>query len=156
MSGEIHCPKCGSTQLTTEQRGYSAGKAAAGVILTGGIGLLAGAIGNSKVVITCLACGKQFKPGEGKLEGQLQSKELNDGEKNEALRLYAEKGWPAAATYIKKQKQLGIVEARAYIERFAKENNVISGKPTVSSNESKAILIGFILLIAVVLYFIIH
>lgn len=65
MENQIKCPKCGSTQIHAEKKGYSAGRAAAGVVLTGGVGLLAGAIGKNDIIITCLKCGKQFKPGEG-------------------------------------------------------------------------------------------
>ena len=61
----IRCPRCGSTQITANKKGYGVGKAAAGVILTGGIGLLAGGIGSNKVIITCLKCGHKFKPGHG-------------------------------------------------------------------------------------------
>ena len=65
---EIKCPKCGSTQLTANKKGFSGTKAIGGAILTGGIGLLAGTIGSNKIKITCLACGNQFNPG-GDLEG---------------------------------------------------------------------------------------
>lgn len=60
----MKCPKCYSTQLTSNQKGFSGGKAVAGAILTGGIGLLAGTIGSSKVIITCLRCGHKFKAGD--------------------------------------------------------------------------------------------
>ncbi|MES2265578.1 MAG: hypothetical protein V4520_02380 [Bacteroidota bacterium] len=66
MSEEIKCPKCASNQLTANKKGFSGGKAVAGALLTGGIGLLAGTIGSNKVIITCLNCGNQFKPGEHK------------------------------------------------------------------------------------------
>lgn len=56
MSNNIQCPKCGSEQINANKKGYSVGKAAAGVILTGGIGLIAGAHGSGNVKITCLAC----------------------------------------------------------------------------------------------------
>lgn len=65
MSSEIHCPKCGSNQLTADKKGFSGKKAVAGAILTGGIGILAGTIGSNKIKITCLSCGLEFKPGEG-------------------------------------------------------------------------------------------
>lgn len=52
MQDEIHCPKCNSTQITANKKGFSGGKAAAGAILTGGIGLLAGTIGKNKILIT--------------------------------------------------------------------------------------------------------
>ena len=61
---DIKCPKCGSNQITSEKKGFSGGKAVAGAVLTGGIGLLAGTIGSNKVVITCLKCGNHFKPGD--------------------------------------------------------------------------------------------
>jgi len=64
---EIACPKCGSTQITANKKGFSGVKAVGGAILIGGAGLLAGTLGSNKVVITCLACGKKFKPGEGKM-----------------------------------------------------------------------------------------
>jgi hypothetical protein len=64
MSNEIHCPKCNSTQITANKKGFSGGKAVAGAVLLGGIGLLAGTAGSNKIIITCLKCGFQFKPGE--------------------------------------------------------------------------------------------
>lgn len=35
------------------------------MVLTGGVGLLAGLFGSKKIVITCLSCGRKFAPGEG-------------------------------------------------------------------------------------------
>lgn len=64
MEDEIKCPKCGSTQLSANKKGFGVEKAIAGAVLTGGVGLLAGTIGSSKVKITCLKCGHTFKPGE--------------------------------------------------------------------------------------------
>ncbi len=46
----VKCPKCGSTQVHAEKRGWSA---------------LTGFIGSGKIVLTCLKCGNKFKPGEG-------------------------------------------------------------------------------------------
>lgn len=64
MEDNIKCPKCGSSQISANKKGFSAGKAVAGAIVAGGIGLAAGGIGSDKVIITCLKCGHQFKPGE--------------------------------------------------------------------------------------------
>jgi len=61
---ELRCPRCLSTQLTANKKGFSGKQAVAGAILTGGIGLLAGTIGSNAVKITCLSCGHQFKPGD--------------------------------------------------------------------------------------------
>lgn len=61
------CPKCASRDLHAEHKGFSGGKALAGVLVTGGIGLLAGTIGSRDTQITCLKCGKKFKPSEAKV-----------------------------------------------------------------------------------------
>lgn len=58
------CPKCGSRELHAEHKGFSGGKALAGALVTGGIGLLAGTIGSRDTQITCLKCGNRFKAGE--------------------------------------------------------------------------------------------
>lgn len=63
MSTPVTCPKCKSDQLSANKKGFSGKKAVAGAILTGGIGLLAGTMGSNKIIITCLSCGNQFKPG---------------------------------------------------------------------------------------------
>lgn len=44
----VRCPRCGSTQITTGQRGYS---------------LLTGFLGSNKTVNRCAACGYSWKPG---------------------------------------------------------------------------------------------
>ena len=72
----IKCPKCGSTQITTDKKGFSGKKAVAGAVLTGGIGLLAGTIGSNKIVITCLSCGKQFRPGEDYDNAQIKKEQV--------------------------------------------------------------------------------
>jgi len=53
----VCCPKCGSTQITANKRGFSVGKA----VLLGGIG---GFIGKNKIEITCLKCGYSWKAGK--------------------------------------------------------------------------------------------
>ena len=45
----VRCPKCGSTQITTGQRGYS---------------FLTGFLGSNKTVNRCANCGYSWKPGK--------------------------------------------------------------------------------------------
>lgn len=47
-SNQVRCPKCGSTQITTGQRGYS---------------LFSGFLGSNKTVNRCAACGYSWRPG---------------------------------------------------------------------------------------------
>ena len=63
----ICCPKCLSRELHAEHKGFSGGKALAGALITGGIGLLAGTIGSNDTQITCLKCGNKFKAGEARI-----------------------------------------------------------------------------------------
>ena len=58
----IKCPKCSSTQLYFDKKGFSGKKAVVGAVLTGGVGLLAGTLGSNKVVANCLSCGNKFSP----------------------------------------------------------------------------------------------
>ena len=60
--GIVYCPKCYSTQITANKKGFSLGKAAAGSLIAGGV--LLGAVGKNKVQVTCLKCGNQWKAGK--------------------------------------------------------------------------------------------
>lgn len=55
------CPKCGSTSLSGNKKGFGIGKAVVGGTVAGPLGLVVGNIGSGKVKVTCLSCGKQFK-----------------------------------------------------------------------------------------------
>ena len=65
---EIKCPFCNSTQVSAAKKGFGLGKAAVGAFLVGGVGLLAGAIGKNKVIVTCLNCGKTWEAGDYKTD----------------------------------------------------------------------------------------
>ena len=57
-NNEVRCPRCGSTSLSVNKKGYSFKKAVVGV------GIFADEIGTNKIMVTCLHCGKQFKAGK--------------------------------------------------------------------------------------------
>lgn len=63
-SNEVCCPKCGSTSITANKKGWSLRKGLVGAVLINPIGGAAtGMIGKNKIIITCLKCGYRFKPG---------------------------------------------------------------------------------------------
>jgi len=56
------CPKCGSMNLILGQKGFGLGKAAAGAVLIGPVGLLGGMIGRKKDELQCQSCGHRWSP----------------------------------------------------------------------------------------------
>lgn len=56
----ICCPRCGSTDFDLAPAGFSIGKAVAGGLLLGQIGMLAGASSSRKHKRICRKCGKEF------------------------------------------------------------------------------------------------
>ena len=63
-SNSVKCPKCGSTQITANKKGFSLGKAAVGSAVVLPLGAVTGMIGKNKIYITCLKCGHSWKPGK--------------------------------------------------------------------------------------------
>jgi tellurium resistance protein TerD len=63
-SDEVKCPKCGSTQISADKKGFGLAKAVGGGVLLGPVGLLGGFVGSKKVMVTCLKCGHQWKAGK--------------------------------------------------------------------------------------------
>lgn len=78
MEESIKCPRCQSTQLSANKKGFSGGKAVGGALLFGELGLLAGASGSNKVLITCLSCGKQFEPGNDFNSAKIKKQQWNE------------------------------------------------------------------------------
>lgn len=62
--GQASCPRCGSTSISTQKKGFGLGKAVAGVFAIGTAGALAGAAGANKVYNICQKCGHKWTPGK--------------------------------------------------------------------------------------------
>lgn len=60
---KVRCPKCRSEQIAGGTKGFGLGKAAAGGLLVGPVGLFAGLFGSKKTTVTCLNCGHRWKAG---------------------------------------------------------------------------------------------
>lgn len=53
---QVKCPKCGSTSIYADKKGFGGGKACCGALLAGPLGLLCGTFKQNKIKITCLNC----------------------------------------------------------------------------------------------------
>lgn len=56
----VTCPFCQSTRIAQDKQGFGFGKAAAGAVLLGPVGLAAGAINRNKTVLLCQDCGRKW------------------------------------------------------------------------------------------------
>jgi len=144
----ICCPKCHSKELHSEQKGFSGGKALAGAVLTGGIGLLAGTIGSKDVNITCLKCGNKFKAGEALI---LQSggynlpleidkdivELLNNGNRLAAVKVYKDKSG------------LGLVESKQYIDSICAKHNI---NTTSNAGGCTSVIVLLIILVTSIVF----
>lgn len=64
---ELKCPKCGSVQFDSSNKGFSIPKAIIGGLVWGGpLGGAAGLIGRKNTIITCLNCGNRWQAGKMK------------------------------------------------------------------------------------------
>ena len=72
FNSQLRCPKCGSTSISGNKKGYGIVKgglgALAGTAILPGIGTAIGAglgnAGSKKVICTCMNCGHKFKAGK--------------------------------------------------------------------------------------------
>lgn len=112
----ICCPYCGSKNLHSEQKGFSGGKALAGAVLTGGIGLLAGTIGSKDVQITCLKCSKTFKAGNARIT---TNRPISDDPiENEVRKLIDQGLYLAAVKYLHEKTNCGFKEAKDKVDKM--------------------------------------
>lgn len=63
-SGQVCCPKCLSTSISANQKGFGFARGALGAAVGLDVGLIAGGVGSKKVICTCLKCGYQWKAGK--------------------------------------------------------------------------------------------
>lgn len=167
MSDEIKCPKCGSSQITANKKGFSAGKAAAGVVLTGGIGLAAGAIGRNKIFITCLNCGHKFKPGEGRKEQNLPPIELYSDAPFNNVKLTDDKlidilqtdGYMAAISEYSRSEKISQAQATKKIDMLMAIYKIVPRSEQISENRKTSggcfgTVLLFALIAAIIIFFV--
>lgn len=158
VESEIRCPRCNSNQLSANKQGFSFKKAVVGGILTGGVGLLAGAHGSSKIKITCLKCGKVFNPGEGKIitpEEKLEIKKNNNEEiaKNKIARRnskvveYSKKSLDEAIKFYMEHEICSYEDAEKKV-KFILEKSIIDNR-----NTKKGCVLMLVISALIILFF---
>ncbi len=116
----ICCPKCLSRELHAEHKGFSGGKALAGALITGGIGLLAGTIGSNDTQITCLKCGNKFKAGEARIIN-INSNTTDEIKIKEIIK---SEGQLSAVKWYKETYNCGLAEAKNAVDAIMVKNNI--------------------------------
>ena len=112
------CPYCFSRELHSEHKGFSGGKALTGVVLAGGIGLLAGTIGSRDTQITCLKCGKKFKAGEAKI---VKEQGLDEAK---IIEMVQTQGTIHAVMHYREQHSCDISEATKHIDSIFEKHQI--------------------------------
>ena len=137
------CPKCGSRELHAEHKGFSGGKALAGALVTGGIGLLAGTIGSRDTQITCLRCGNRFKAGEAKVVRNTLNATNATAEEQEILDKINSQGKLSTVKWYKETHNCGLAEAKDAVDAIVdKHSSELSYANTSGSGCSIIVLIG--------------
>lgn len=82
MQGDynINCPRCNSTKIHVDKKGFGYGDACCGAFLFGPLGLLCGGIESKKLMATCMNCGKKFD-AESQLKRQWKEQQRKETEK---------------------------------------------------------------------------
>lgn len=135
------CPKCGSRELHAEHKGFSGGKALAGAIVTGGIGLLAGTIGSRDTQITCLKCGNKFKAGEARVVRNRNNSSIPD-EEAVILDKVKSQGKLCTVKWYKETYNCGLKEAKDIVDDICAKHYDEFGGATSGNGCSIIVLIG--------------
>ncbi len=138
------CPKCDSKDLHSEQKGFNGGKAFAGAVLTGGIGILAGTIGSKDIQITCLKCGNRFNAGGAKIGSNRQRTEKDI--ETEVKKIIESGNVLQAVKYYNDKTNCGITEAKHKVD-------LLRGvTPSLNKGGCAGVILLFIILSSLVVY----
>lgn len=159
----IYCPYCLSKQVHHEYRGFSGGKALAGVVTVGGIGMLAGTIGNDKVELTCMRCGKKFKVGEAFITTKSKKKKIEEAileslnKKGTAEQAYYLQGklWKIITNEIADNKgsEEWINKALNLIEWYLKAHPELKPKEVIQKEKKEKMIIDLVATIFAIVVF---
>lgn len=141
---KICCPNCKSDDVEMMKKGFSGGKAAAGVLLTGGVGILAGVIGSNNIMLGCKRCGKRFNSSESLITFDGSVKVEID---KEIKRIIKENSIVDAVKYYRDRANCSLEQAKTYIDSI----NLSEKRNGISPGFGCVIIIVLIIFAAIVL-----
>lgn len=143
----IFCPECLSTHIHSEQKGFSGGKALAGAITVGAIGLLAGTIGSQKVKLTCLKCGCHFMAGDAFI--------ATNKDKDEILKTFEkiilEKNEAQALTFLQEKMNWNYLQADKFKNAYLKGHKELEEKVTAPKTVNSIVFWNLLTYVVVLL-----
>lgn len=145
------CPYCDSRELHAEQKGFSGGKALAGAVLLGGVGLLAGTLGSKDVRITCLKCGKSFKAGDAKVikPQPVQNSADLDGMDGRVVELLKSGQVLAAVKMYKEIYGVDLKEAKEKVDDFKSSHSSLIGASQNITSKNSGCMVAIIAMIII-------
>ena len=127
----IFCPKCLSTHIHSEQKGFSGGKALVGAVIAGPLGLLAGTIGSKKVSLTCQKCGYHFMAGEAFIATHKKKNEIVKS----CEEIMLEKGMFFTVNYLKEKMNWSLVQSKSFCDSYLENHNEFKVKYEEEENK---------------------
>lgn len=131
---QLVCPKCNSQHITTvaQSQGFSKVKGISGMLLFGGIGLLAGLPGKDKIKISCSECGYLFDAGTA-VKIPISEKAKTEME-SKIMDIIRRDGLLSAIQYYKETFNTDLSTSKAYVDSVnAKNRRVTPPAPTTQS-----------------------
>lgn len=137
------CPKCLSEDIERYKKGFSGGKALAGAILTGPIGMLVGTIGMNNIECKCGICSHKFLGSKGILISTTKRKEVLNTFTAKAIN----EGDIEACTYLKEELNLDAMTAAEIGTNLIKVRHIEYKRPEKAQTQSNVIKNGIIIVI---------
>ena len=141
---KLFCPYCLSSNIIFDKKGFSGGKAVAGVLITGGVGALAGTFGMNKIVGRCVNCNKTFTAEEAVKATKTKVEQV----KHDVAREYGSVSHQDIQN--KMSRELKNVKASNAVENIKKEKQIDRKAKDDGTSDGCVIFIAILIIIAIV------
>lgn len=139
----LKCPVCFSSNVVVNSKGFSGKKAVAGALAFGEIGVLAGALGSSDIICSCVDCGHKFNPKNS----------VNDNDQelwDKIDKMLEDGGVYAAAKLYKNAKKVDSKSAVNIIEKRLRERNPDNADEILKESDKMAKIVSLVVFLVIV------